>query len=101
MIIDHQIENFLDHYGVKGMTWGTTKEQSLDRIYRVEAGTSSRRDKIQKARKALVKDVVKDDIDLESQKSKVPPPDKNKAGETSTKTLLEKVGMARLVDLVN
>lgn len=51
MVTDDQVEDFLEHYGVKGMRWGSTQLESLDRIYRMEAGTTSRKENSQKKAK--------------------------------------------------
>jgi hypothetical protein len=87
----------LEHYGVKGMTWGSTKQEILDRIYRVESGTSIRRERIKKTRQKKLKDVIKEEPDKDIQK--VIPEDKNQSRESLAKNLLGKVGATRFVDL--
>ena len=54
------VEQFLEHHGVKGMQWETTRQQTLDRIYRVAAGTASRKEKQKEMLKLLTKDIMKD-----------------------------------------
>lgn len=78
MIIDE--ETYLDHYGVKGMRWGSTQLESLDRIYRVEAGTTTRRKKTaSKQKRQNGSKKTKEEIDV----------------------FLEKVGAVRFIDIIS
>lgn len=43
MIIEE--DEFLEHYGKKGMKWGTRNQKRLDRANRVASGTASRGEK--------------------------------------------------------
>lgn len=38
-------EDFLEHYGVKGMKWGVRRDRRLSRARRVARGTASKKDK--------------------------------------------------------
>jgi hypothetical protein len=40
---DQQIDEFLEHFGVKGMHWGIRNQQKLDRVSRVARGTELRK----------------------------------------------------------
>jgi hypothetical protein len=53
----------LIHYGKKGMQRQVTKQEQLGRIYRIEAGTSTRKERIQKALKKPVKEISKEQLD--------------------------------------
>lgn len=39
---DQQIDEFLEHHGVKGQKWGIRNQQRLDRVARVARGTATR-----------------------------------------------------------
>lgn len=36
---DQQIDDILEHFGIKGMRWGVRNQKSLDRVSRVARGT--------------------------------------------------------------
>lgn len=87
-----QVEEFLEHYGVKGMKWGSTQQQSLDRIFRVEAGTTSRRENLERARKALAK--VKEEEELKKKRQ-----NGSDFDESSIEDFLTKIGAVRFIDI--
>lgn len=51
------LDKFLEHYGIKGMRWESTRQETLDRIYRVAQGTATKREKQKEMLKLLKKDV--------------------------------------------
>ena len=84
---------YIKHYGVKGMTWGSTQTQTLDRVYRVAAGTESRKAKLKKALKKSAKEVIKEPVKMEAL------PEETKKSGILLKDFLEQVGPVRLADL--
>jgi hypothetical protein len=40
---DQQVDEFFEHFGIKGMHWGIRNQQRLDRVSRVARGTDHRR----------------------------------------------------------
>lgn len=89
-----QVDNFLKHYGVKGMK-KPTPPHKLDRIYRVASGTAAIKDRIQKAKKASIKK-VKADLKAKGQAQMAPNPELR---ESMVMTLLEKCGATKITDL--
>ena len=45
MTTDQEVDDFLEHYGVKGMKWGKRNQKRLDRAKRVASGKASLRQK--------------------------------------------------------
>jgi hypothetical protein len=41
---DDEIDEYLEHFGVKGMRWGVRRQRRLERLQRVGAGRGSGRD---------------------------------------------------------
>jgi hypothetical protein len=89
------VNNFLEHYGIKNMQRFAYPE-NLDRIFRVESGTSIRRERIKRARRNKAKDVLEENTDLEPKQI---PPDENNNRESLAQDLLGKLGTVRLVDI--
>ena len=46
MTTEEEVEDFLEHYGVKGMKWGTRRQNRLSRAQRVGSGKGSTKDKL-------------------------------------------------------
>lgn len=47
MIIDENVENFLEHHGILGMRWGQRRQrlsEHLDRVNRIQTGTATEAD---------------------------------------------------------
>jgi hypothetical protein len=61
MIIDEKV---LEHYGTKTKQRKKTQPENLGRIFRVEAGTTTRRARIQKVKQAL--ETSSEDVPTES-----------------------------------
>lgn len=40
---DQQVDDFIEHFGIKGMRWGIRNQHQLDRVPRVARGTAARR----------------------------------------------------------
>lgn len=49
--MDEEVQDFLEHFGVRGMKWGFRKNSSLDRVDRVANGVDIRKKGFQFVRK--------------------------------------------------
>ena len=97
------VEEFLEHYGVKGMK-KPTPPHKLDRIYRVAAGTAALKERMQKAKKEKIKKIkaAADKKAAEAQKEDQPqdnPKDPPQDTEKQAKGLIGKHGTTRLADI--
>ena len=90
------VEEFLEHYGVKGMK-KSTPPSKLDRVYRVAAGTASLKERIQKAKKVADKKAKEDEKQKEDDSAKPAVP--ATAAEIFAKGLIGKHGATRLADI--
>jgi hypothetical protein len=88
--LDHKVNDFLEHYGVKGMTWGVNRKESLTRIFRMESATTSKKERLQKAKKALSKDVLKKEPDRQNGSD---------SKQSSFNDFLTKIGGVRFNDI--
>jgi len=43
MVTDQEVDEFIEHFGIKGMRWGVRNQQNLERVNRVARGTELRK----------------------------------------------------------
>jgi hypothetical protein len=96
MITDEEVEDFIEHFGKKGMKWGVRNQRRLDIARRVSKGTGSMSDSIRSfgrqsvislirgkgLRGAAARDVLK----LQAAKARI------KTGKATTRDLINKRG---------
>lgn len=98
-----EVDDFLEHHGVKGMKWGARRQRSLDRIERVANSTASTRDKLHALTQVPTLNIVKGKglsggakITAEKRKARR---DRIQSGQGTVKDLLVQLGTVRIADL--
>lgn len=103
MIIDE--EDYLEHYGTKGMRWGVRRQRRHDRLKRVASGKGSFRDKLSTLETAVsLVEVARDRSFTKAAERKWKDQEARKkrlaAGEATTKDLLKHLGSQRFEDFI-
>lgn len=102
MIVD---EDYVEHYGTKGMRWGVRRQRRLDRITRVAKGKGSFNDKVSAVGQLSVSEILRDKGSLKAaslRKANQQEATKSRilSGEAKTRDLMNHLGSQRLEDFI-
>ncbi len=100
MIID---EEYLEHFGKKGMKWGVRRQRRLDQMNRVAKGKGSRGDKVREALSISTSDLAKGrglrgGVAVKAARVTARR-DRIRSGKATAGDVLAHVGTTRLIDL--